>query len=127
MRTFPPSHSEIGLENQRIPAVPLFALANSRRRANGPSAVFIPTQERRHARVGVETRHTQPIDFRSLRNQCGALHITNESVIFDSRSHRCPPLYMLYIRIKVCRRLSRERNHIFNAAAARKHVSGLID
>src|SRR5262249_48359490 len=85
---FPTIALDIGFENECVPPVPLLVLAHSRRWPNGPPAVLIPPEERRHARIRVETRHTQPIDIRIARNQCGALHITNKSIVFDSRSHR---------------------------------------
>src|SRR5262245_44190210 len=120
---FPTIALDISFENECVPSVPLLVLAHSRRRPNSPPAVLVPPKERRHARIGVETRQTQPIDIRIARNQCGALHITNKAVVFDSRSHR----YFSGCVDKVWRRLSRERDHIFDAAAVRKYVRGLID
>src|SRR5262245_24711301 len=54
---------ELGLEDQRVASIPLFPLANRRRRPDSPPAVLVMAEKRCEASFRVETGHAHPVDI----------------------------------------------------------------
>ena len=84
---------EVGLENQRVGAIPASGGDDFRVGTNQPATVLRRAEQRREAGAGVEVRQAQPINGAVAPDKRRGLRVADEAVIFDAERHeRARPL-----------------------------------